>query len=306
MCFFTVLLLYFKQIFFSILTNPSYRLYTLSIMKITLDTDIGFKNPNSDVDFNIWDRPSSDLHDHTFYEVFIVTQGELRHIVNGKKETLRAGDVQFIRPQDCHLQQSTGDIPAKTVNLSFTPKFLYESNYFYPQVIDALQNPSTPMTYRIDKKELDYVLFSEEKLLQARNIDIETQLVKQLILLCFNLLPVDDKYDSYPQWLRDFIQKLRNPQNFTQPLHALSRTTNYSNTTLSLLFKKHTGQTVISFFCDAKIKYACNLLKNTNFSTLEISNRLGYFSLSHFNHIFKSKKNMTPTDYRNKYQPHRK
>lgn len=86
LCFFTVLLLYFKQIFFSILTNPSYRLYTLSIMKITLDTDIGFKNPNSDVDFNIWDRPSSDLHDHTFYEVFIVTQGELRHIVNGKKE----------------------------------------------------------------------------------------------------------------------------------------------------------------------------------------------------------------------------
>ena len=275
------------------------------MMKVTLDTEIGFKNPLCDVDFNIWNQPSTELHDHTFYEVFIVTQGKLRHTINGTKETLCVGDVRFIRPADCHMQQSAGDIPAKTVNLSFTPEFLSECNYFFPQVVDAWQCASTHMTYRLDKKELDYILFSEERILQASNIDIETQLIKHLILLCFNLLPVDERNDNYPQWLRDLIRQLRNPQNFTRPLHVLSKTTNYSNTTLSLLFKKYTGQTVIAFFCDAKIKYACNLLKNTNFSTLEISNRLGYFSLSHFNHIFKKAKNMTPTEYRYKYQTHR-
>lgn len=47
-----------------------------------------------------------------------------------------------------------------------------------------------------------------------------------------------------------------------------------------------------------KINNACDMLKNTDTSILEISNTLGYASLSHFNRVFKEYIGITPASYR--------
>ena len=52
-----------------------------------------------------------------------------------------------------------------------------------------------------------------------------------------------------------------------------------------------------------KINNACDMLKNTDTSILEISNTLGYASLSHFNRVFKEYIGITPALYRKENKP---
>ena len=47
-----------------------------------------------------------------------------------------------------------------------------------------------------------------------------------------------------------------------------------------------------------KINYACNLLRFSELTVLEIASKTKYSSLSHFNHIFKKQTGMTPSEYR--------
>ena len=270
-------------------------------MKITLTTDIGFKHPDWDVDFAIWNQPFTDPHDHTYFEVFIVTEGTVSHNVNGQKERLSVGDVRFIRPSDYHSQRSSGPTKAKTVNLGFTRDFLDTCSFSNSSAENILSGELSPLLYRLEKPELDYALFLSEKIMRAKNKDAEKSLIRQLIILCFNRLP-SSTGENFPKWLTDFIALLESPENFTLPVGELMKRTNYAPSTLSVLFKKYTGQTVVAYLGDIKIKYACSLLRNTNFTMLEISNRLGYFSLSHFNHIFKKAKQTTPTEYRRNHQ----
>ena len=42
--------------------------------------------------------PYNELHNHTFWEIFLILTGERTHTVNGKNSVLTAGTVCFLRP----------------------------------------------------------------------------------------------------------------------------------------------------------------------------------------------------------------
>ncbi len=52
--------------------------------------------------YAIFAHPTLDfpLHTHQFAEVQVVEQGKMRHVVNGKTQVLRPGDLVMIRPQE--------------------------------------------------------------------------------------------------------------------------------------------------------------------------------------------------------------
>ena len=77
---------------------------------------------------------------------------------------------------------------------------------------------------------------------------------------------------------------------------------NFSPPVVIEAFKKYTGKTVSAYLRDAKCEYACFLLSGTKMTTLEISMQLGYYSLSHFNRVFKSYSGLSPAAYRREYQ----
>ena len=41
-------------------------------------------------------------HYHDYYEVFIILNGNVKHIVNGAEIALTAKDLVFVRPEDTH------------------------------------------------------------------------------------------------------------------------------------------------------------------------------------------------------------
>lgn len=71
---------------------------------------------------------------------------------------------------------------------------------------------------------------------------------------------------------------------------------------LSTLFKKETGQTLVSYIEHVRIEEACSMLTYTDMSYAEIAESLSFNSHSYFTKIFKKNIGMTPMQYRVKHQ----
>ncbi len=67
---------------------------------------------------------------------------------------------------------------------------------------------------------------------------------------------------------------------------------------LSRLFKKETGDSVSAYIRRQKIEMAKNLLQYSDYSMIDIANRLSFSSQSHFIQQFREYEGMTPKKYR--------
>ncbi len=84
-------------------------------------------------------------------------------------------------------------------------------------------------------------------------------------------------------------------------IEDLSREYGVSTSYLSRLFKKETGISVSSYIRDQKIGIAKNLLRFSEYSIVEIAERLSFSDQSHFIQQFRESVGMTPKKYREKY-----
>ena len=75
-----------------------------------------------------------------------------------------------------------------------------------------------------------------------------------------------------------------------------------SESHLSRIFKKETGESIQKYSMHMRIERAENLLKYSEASLTEISEYLCFSSQSHFGKVFKVYKNMTPKKYRDYYK----
>ena len=75
-----------------------------------------------------------------------------------------------------------------------------------------------------------------------------------------------------------------------------------SESHLSRIFKKVTGESIQKYSMHMRIERAENLLKYSEASLTEISEYLCFSSQSHFGKVFKVYKNMTPKQYRDYYK----
>ena len=75
-----------------------------------------------------------------------------------------------------------------------------------------------------------------------------------------------------------------------------------SESHLSRIFKKETGESIQKYSMHKRIERAENLLKYSEASLTEISEYLCFSSQSHFGKVFKVYKNMTPKQYRDYYK----
>lgn len=95
-----------------------------------------------------------------------------------------------------------------------------------------------------------------------------------------------------------FLAKINTPKYICAPLEGIVKLSGYSHSHLCKIFKQNTGKTLKDYHNQLKMEYATSLLLNNNLSLLDISNILGYSSLSHFIKIFKTHTAYTPKQYR--------
>lgn len=74
-----------------------------------------------------------------------------------------------------------------------------------------------------------------------------------------------------------------------------------STSYLSRLFKKEVGVTISTYIAVKRVETAQNMLKYSDFPSLDIANYLAFTSHSHFISVFKKYTGMTPNEFRKKY-----
>lgn len=81
-------------------------------------------------------------------------------------------------------------------------------------------------------------------------------------------------------------------------VHSLAASLHMSYGNLARLYKKYSGQTLQDRRTDILLDKSLLLLENTDYSIKEISEKLGFANQFYFSRVFKSKKGITPTEYR--------
>lgn len=67
------------------------------------------------------------------------------------------------------------------------------------------------------------------------------------------------------------------------------------------LFKKEMGITISHYIRNQRVEAACNMLKYSEYTPVDIANYLGFCSHSRFISVFKERTGLTPREYRNAY-----
>lgn len=107
----------------------------------------------------------------------------------------------------------------------------------------------------------------------------------------------DDAYRKNEK-IRELIDFINRNYEKNLTIEYLADFIGYSKTHFMSVFKQHTGTSCTEFVIQVRLNKASDLLINTNYSILDIANRIGFNNLSNFNRQFKRYYQTTPSHYR--------
>ena len=251
------------------------------------------------------DTALTEAHRHNYYEYFLITDGAITHEINNTSYELTAGDMVFIRPDDCHRYHLNKETGCNIINISFRAVYFDELvNYFENNSIlkEMLECEGAPVI-SLSTSKLNILKKQHSKLNLAGGKDNLKVLLKTLLIDVFSLfiLEYEPYRNSSDGWLESVLSQMNTPENIYEGLPALIRLSGFSHGHLCRIMKQKYNTTPIRYISNLRLEYAANLLATTNYDILTISVNIGISSLSHFITIFKEKYGMSPSKYRAKH-----
>lgn len=251
-------------------------------------------------------KSASDLHDHDFYEFFLITNGSVVHHVNGQTETLSEGMLVFVRPTDCHGYDKNSKTECQFINIVFSVNTMKKILSFFDNdnAFDSLLSAPNPTNIKL--------LVGEKKMLQEKleELNVIQQADKKLLKMKLRaiLIEIFTKYfinlqlkkihNNAPHWLENLYNEMQKPDNFRDGLTNMEKISKRSREHISRSFIKCFNITPAKYINDLRINYAANLLCNSDMEIIDICYDCGFQNLSHFYHLFKEKHNLSPAKFR--------
>ncbi len=263
---------------------------------------------DSDVSFHLDNCAFPSPHKHEYYEILIAEGDTIEHEIFGKRYPMKKGDAWLIRPTDEHSLHNDEKL-TKNYRLIV---FLARTDFFrtvlrlidekMPEYIDGCEKP---LRFALDNISLSKLYNDCIQLQTLQTISKNDKKIRCKFLL-FDLLSLLFRQtvcerEEYPEWFADFLGKLHDMDFCCRPLTEICANISYSYSYFSRVFKKYTGVSLLQYITKVKIDYAIELLCHTDMTTLEISGRLNYESLSHFNHTFKNVTGISPREYKKQF-----
>lgn len=241
------------------------------------------------------------VHQHKdFYELILITQGEFQHTIEGTTTLLSAGTLLLFKPGVVH-QLYTEPFTSTHFVLCIEQKhFLQFMNLRFSDF--KMDDASNYFQTSISKEKLKYIEYLGT--LIHKNIGDKHSLADEILLLTIN------EFISHPQlldcniYITEIIQKFKNQLYMNTSVKDICAKYPFSQPILLQEFKKATGYTMVEYRQHIKLKYACQLLTETDAKIINIATTLGYDSLSYFLQLFKKTYHLTPSEYRKKYSRH--
>lgn len=245
------------------------------------------------------------LHCHDFYEFFLIASGKIIHRINGEALLLKAGAFVFIRPDDEHAYRGTGDGDCQLVNLAYRASTLdalfdYLGEGFKPQRL--LQRPMPP-TVQLSTQDTQRVTARLDMFNRTAAGDeaYKRTALRMLLFDLFTWLFPADK-PAYRQsgikWLDNLVAAMHKPEHFVAGIPRMQALADCSPEHLARTFKANFEITPTEFVNELRLRYAANLLVNSDRPIIDVAQEAGFGNLSYFYRLFKQQFNTTPKTFR--------
>ncbi len=245
--------------------------------------------------------PGSTLHGHDFYELDMIVSGIVDTVINGEKKIMECGSVSFMTPADFHEYAYLE--PFDLYNIQFTADAVSEE--ISAEILGSGGRFFTPASE--DRKRI----FTLVELMRStdaeapRGADILSKML-ECILLTLTQTPKTQALagEKYSGGIQRAITYVNSHFKDNPLLSEISSLVALDERYFCTKFKEHTGKTYKEYLREIKLKYAKRLLLATELSVIEISERSGYTTQSHFNREFKEFYGVSPLKLR-KSQKHK-
>jgi AraC family cel operon transcriptional repressor len=239
-------------------------------------------------------------HCHDFAEICWVESGEGSHLLNGDRYPLRAGDIFFILPDDCHSLGVEASQTMGIVNLAFPPTvvdemryryFVHEERWFWGSRSRAGSERLSPEQVARTGQAVDILALANR----------ERFPLDWFLLTLFHELGArhaEALPSTIPEWLRDACQKIRQPEHFRDGMPAFFRLAGKSPEHVARTMRAHTGMTPTDFLNRARLDHAALQLRTGQSPVTQVAYDSGFENLSHFFHLFRRRFGMSPGVYR--------
>lgn len=244
------------------------------------------------------------LHYHDELELILIRSGEFVATVDDRDYHLTAGDVVFINSGVPHSTRSV--TPAESGLIQFR-----ENDFFNTDITKIIKysvkfNNLNDSKIRVIKSpelydSINRILSEYEGRGSAYEIFIRAEIYKILALLYRMGVLVDTEQffrTKEVQKILPALEYVNRNYNEEITLDSVSFMLGFDPSYFCRIFKTATGATFTEYLNFVRICKAEKMLARTDSSILEISETVGFSSVSYFNRVFKRYRNCSPRGYR--------
>lgn len=244
-------------------------------------------------------------HRHSFHEIGFVLEGECDWHVEGRRESLCAGDLLIVPAGTEHFEQTHEDRQARIAWLGFD--FADET-----PLPASLRGPLSTGAWQDDITRILEVISTERQTQALAHPErIELAMRELLLLICrLPVAPPKKPARAQPAKAARVAELVRSAaltlsSNLAQPIRIrdLAHYHTLSTAHFSQTFRRHMGITPGRYLQNARLERAKSLLAETRLNTKEIAAACGYVDAAHFCHAFKAATGSSPKQWRDDSPP---
>lgn len=268
---------------------------------VDMRTEISYRYVYSETEYF---RP----HYHDYCEVFLVLDGQVRHLVGQTVELLRPRDLVFIRPSDTHDYISLDGSGFSMLNITFTLDTLHQMLGFLGEgfpgkaLLEATLPPGVHLTAG-EMEGVDARMAAIGAIAHEDTAALRTALrvlLFELFTRYFSNYTTADR--TVPGWLETLCTQMRTTGGFVEGSEKLFAMADRSREHVCRSIKKYMGVTVSEFVNDLRLRYIASMLHSSNRTVAEIVFASGFNNLSWASELFKHKYGMTMGQFRRQSQ----
>lgn len=250
-------------------------------------------------------------HNHDYVEVIYVCSGSVTQIVNGKRITLKQGELLFLNQWATH-EEPRVDLDDIAVDFIVLPEFFSaplaligeEAAPLHQFLVGCLCGENIGSGYlHFEVAQVAPIQNLIENLIwsllrQSRAKCKTRQLTMALLFLQLlahtEKLSSDNVEETVVWQVLQYIENNYANGSFAQLCERL----HYEASCLSRQIKQQTGKTYTQLVQDKRLAQAAFLLKNTTRKVDDVARAVGYENMSYFHRIFAEKYDRSPKHYR--------
>lgn len=269
-----------------------------------LDPESEFEYKNIENFGGLWPT----LHDHDYYELFLVADGSVIHLVNESRILLKKGHLVFIRPTDTHTFEKVTKSKSSFINVAILEKTINQLFEYLGKGFNRVHilQPVLPVTIQLSTNELVSLL---QKFQSLNTIPVNDKAVLNVQLRII-LTQIFSEFFirrsitniEIPEWLSRVVVELQSPENLSMGKEVIKKTAFKSDEHISRSFKKYFQKTPTQYINELRLNYTANQIRYSNRKIPDIAFESGFENLSYFYRQFKQSFNYTPYEFRKAHQ----